>query len=209
MAKESRERRSNPDRTAEMKARLLETATACLIETGYAQTSNLDVCKRAGVSNGALLHHFQTRESFMVAVMERLYEKFTQEVSSEVAAIEPGTNPIDHAVDVLWLAMETGEFKAIVEIWIAAANDEDLSRRVLPVMEQFAASLDEIMHPFFSEHSAEVGQVSDVLDLMFYAVQGMGLDRMAYGPNSTAQGVRPLLKKMLRLAIREESDLVD
>ena len=199
---------SNANRSAEMKERLLESTAGCLIELGYAQTSNRNISERAGVSNGALLHHFQNREDLMVAVMRWLYVQFFHQIAIETAKLESKSDPVDNAVDVLWASMQSEKFKAILELYLAAANDEELAARIRPVMRQLASSLDEVMEPFLPEIPADSEYFQDVTDLLFYTVEGMGLNGVAFGADDIAQRVRPLLKVVLRAAVAGRKSFV-
>ncbi len=49
--------------------RILDAALACFLEDGYEQTTIARVRKRSGTSNGALFHHFPTKE----AIADALY----------------------------------------------------------------------------------------------------------------------------------------
>jgi acetyl esterase/lipase len=56
-----RSRLSQPERSARMRQKLLEATVQCLDELGYAATSTTEVVARAGVSRGALAHHFASK----------------------------------------------------------------------------------------------------------------------------------------------------
>jgi AcrR family transcriptional regulator len=55
-----------------MRARLLEATVDCLVERGFSHTSTTLVSERAGVSRGAQLHHFPTKNDLVVAAVEHL-----------------------------------------------------------------------------------------------------------------------------------------
>ena len=48
----SRPRRTQAERTAETRSKLIEATVECLIDHGYSGTTTLAVCRRAGVSHG-------------------------------------------------------------------------------------------------------------------------------------------------------------
>jgi len=50
-------------------ARVLESALACFLESGYERTTVARICERGGVSNGTLFHYFATKE----AIADALY----------------------------------------------------------------------------------------------------------------------------------------
>ena len=60
------------ERTRAMRARLLEATVECLVEHGFAGTTTTLVSQRAGVSRGAQLHHFPSKNDLVVAAVEHL-----------------------------------------------------------------------------------------------------------------------------------------
>ena len=55
---QSRERRSHAERTAETRARVIEAVFASIAEVGFARTTASEITRRAGVTWGAVQHHF-------------------------------------------------------------------------------------------------------------------------------------------------------
>ena len=70
------------DRTRAMRARLLEATVELLVERGFAGTSTTLVSERAGVSRGAQLHHFPTKNDLVVAAV-RDANRAAQELQAE------------------------------------------------------------------------------------------------------------------------------
>ncbi|MGF7004680.1 TetR/AcrR family transcriptional regulator [Aminobacter sp. BE322] len=78
---EKLERRSNRDRTEAMRALLIETARKLFAEKTYAETGTPEIVAAAGVTRGALYHHFADKEALFRAVVE-------QEAATVAAEIE-------------------------------------------------------------------------------------------------------------------------
>lgn len=53
---------------SDTRARILEAALACFLQDGYEQTTVARICERAGVSNGALFHHFSSKDAISDAI---------------------------------------------------------------------------------------------------------------------------------------------
>ncbi len=62
--------RSNADRSAAMRADLLAQARSLFVRQGYADTSTPDIVAAAGVTRGALYHHFADKQALFEAVVE-------------------------------------------------------------------------------------------------------------------------------------------
>lgn len=68
-------RRAQAGRSAATRARLLDATIECLVEHGYTGTTTTAVAQRAGVSRGAQLHHYGTREQLVAAAVGHLAEQ--------------------------------------------------------------------------------------------------------------------------------------
>jgi AcrR family transcriptional regulator len=118
-------RRTQAERSAATRSRILAATIGCLTEVGHAGTTTLEVQRRAEVSRGALLHHFPSRAKLLVAAVFELFEAQREVVTPEVLrAREIGG--IDGGIDVLWASFNSPLAIAIDELWSAARNDAEL-----------------------------------------------------------------------------------
>ncbi|RIK92411.1 MAG: TetR family transcriptional regulator [Proteobacteria bacterium] len=176
-----RARRSQAERTAETRGRLLDAAERALIEVGYYGTSTPEVCKRAGVSHGSLLHHFGTREALLAATLERLYERRTAQVLAALEAAGRSRDRVRTLVERMWAIFEAPDFKVVVELWLAVANEPGLRRRVLPVMRAFDAAIQPTAARVLPELARRPRRFRTAVGMLFDLLQGMGLSRVAFG----------------------------
>lgn len=75
-----------------MRARLLEAARQLFVSQGFAATSTPAIVEAAGVTRGALYHHFKDKEAIFRAVVEAEAEAVSQAID---AADMPDTSPLD------------------------------------------------------------------------------------------------------------------
>lgn len=73
-------RRTNRERTGATRAALMAAARALFIEKSYAETATPEIVAAAGVTRGALYHHFADKQALFRAVVE-------QEAADVAAAI--------------------------------------------------------------------------------------------------------------------------
>jgi AcrR family transcriptional regulator len=132
-----RVRRTQAERSAAMRTRLLDATVECLVTYGYAGTTTPRVAERAGVTRGAQIHHFRSKEDLVVAAIEHLAQQRTQAAIREFGRVEASSDPVSTVLDFLWEAHQGPLFVATVELWVAARTDDVLARhieRVEPVV---------------------------------------------------------------------------
>lgn len=73
---------SNKENLERTRAHLINIATDCFAEHGYAQTSTTMVVKKAESSRGSLYHHFTDKKDLFKAVYDALYQKIADEIKN-------------------------------------------------------------------------------------------------------------------------------
>ncbi len=89
------ETRTNKNRTEATRAALLKAARRLFCEKGYAETSTPEIVRAAGVTRGALYHHFEDKVALFRAVITEEYLAVADEITKSAKTI-PGS-----AVDAL------------------------------------------------------------------------------------------------------------
>ncbi len=121
------------ERTRAMRARLLEATVELLVEKGYAGTSTTLVSDRAGVSRGAQLHHFPTKQDLVVAAVLHVTEVRGAELAAAAENLPSGPKRTRAVLQVLGDHFTSPVFTAALELWVAARTDPDLLAEVAPL----------------------------------------------------------------------------
>jgi AcrR family transcriptional regulator len=90
------ERRSNRERTDATRASLLQAARALFVRQGYAVTSTPGICAAAGITRGALYHHFVDKQDLFRAVLEQEAAAVRADIETAAPA---GASPQDALIN--------------------------------------------------------------------------------------------------------------
>ncbi|MEM9192568.1 MAG: TetR/AcrR family transcriptional regulator [Myxococcota bacterium] len=136
-------------RTKATTARILEAACEALIEVGYARTTTLEICRRAGVARGTMLHHFPDRDKLMCAALRHIFDRRfaeAQEKLMRMAAQFPETphERIDQVIDHLWEAYNGDSNLAWLELVTAARTQPSLAEALRDMMPHYDKWFDEM-----------------------------------------------------------------
>ena len=162
------------ERTRAMRQRLLEATVECLVERGWSGTSTTRVSKRAGVSRGAQLHHFPTKNDLVLAAVEHLSEVRGQELQDAATQLPRGRRRTRAVLEMLARHFTSPVFTAALELWVAARTDETLHEAVGPLEQRIGREIHRHTVELLGVNEAQEGMrelVQATLDL----VRGLGL----------------------------------
>jgi AcrR family transcriptional regulator len=155
-----------------MQRRLLDATVSALYDKGYGGTTTLEVQQRAGVSRGALLHHYASRADLMVAAVEHLTRERVAEVLAIAQAAPPRARRIEWAVRVLWGTFEGPLFAAALELWMAARNDADLLAALKPQERILGQAIRSMAADLFGPAAASSARFGEALEMLLDAMRG-------------------------------------
>lgn len=156
-------RRTHAERTAETRERIMGAVVASVSEVGFHRTTASEIARRAGVTWGAVQHHFGAKEGILAAVLEDSFERFAQ----RLADIDVEGTSLDRRVELFidraWEHFESPHFRSTFEIlqhhagespngwqaemltawnriWSAIFDDTHLSRRRRVTLQHYTIS---------------------------------------------------------------------
>jgi len=81
IARPARARRSHAERTAETRGRALAAVVQSIGEVGYQRTTATEITRRAGITWGAVQHHFGDKDGILTAVLEETFNRFAERLA--------------------------------------------------------------------------------------------------------------------------------
>lgn len=117
---------------------ICKATVGCLVELGYGETTISRVVKQAGVSNGALLHHFPTKEHLMTATAQYLLGRTANRPENKVKPDATEADWVAADFRTTWTTfINTPHYRALLEILIAARTDKKLRAQIEDTLHAF------------------------------------------------------------------------
>jgi AcrR family transcriptional regulator len=193
-------RRSQEERRAETRAKLLDATIESVLEVGYAATTTRRVAELAGVSQGAQTHHFPHRVDLVCAAVERVAERRIAELRELSAELPTARRQrIDALLDLMWADFSSPMFSVFVKLWVAAADDNELYARLVPVERQLARAIAELAADFAGDFAGAPGWEGH-MQLALSALRGLALTERFEPRGRRRRDPWPELKSALRAA---------
>jgi AcrR family transcriptional regulator len=162
------------ERTRLMRARLLEATVECLVESGFSRTSTTLVSERAGVSRGAQLHHFPTKNDLVVAAVEHLTDVRGADLAAAAERLPTGKRRTRAVLQMLADHFTGPVFTAALELWVAARTDETLLAAVEPLEQRVGRETHRLTVELLGADESRPG-VRELVQATLDLVRGLGL----------------------------------
>jgi AcrR family transcriptional regulator len=174
-AKTAPAKRSNIDRSASTRELVLKAVVRILHDHGFAALTNAGICEAAGVSSGAMMYHFPTRQALLVETVKYAYNKLTELREAMLQKMHPGLPRFRAIIDLSWATARMPEGIAVNEVRIGARSDADLARAMQPVLTEIAT----VYGRWVGQYTREAGLTSTVEIQSLSAMTAMSLRSLA------------------------------
>ncbi len=130
-------RRTQQQRREATIGKLIDAAISALIEVGFVRASVKEICARAGVSDGGLFRHFDTRLDLIVAAAETIAQRAITDFEQQVTTAELGEEPLRPVISLLRDSARAPSNRAWHELLAAARTDQELRSRLKPCTRRY------------------------------------------------------------------------
>jgi AcrR family transcriptional regulator len=163
------------ERSQETQKHILAAAEQSFAEHGYDVTSVDSICHAAGVSKGAFYHHFPSKGSVFVALLNAWLADLDRQFSSaqtggesvprQVAAMTAGVNEIYHVAGTKW--------SILLEFWAKSKADPEVARNTVDMIRRYQGFFRQVLERGVSEGSLRVEDANLAATLMLSVVLGL------------------------------------
>lgn len=182
----------NDARSQATRSRLVQATIDSLIEYGYSKTTGVEICRRAGVTRGALNHHFPDYSALLIDALREVYTTLK---------VEPDASSLERVVRSGYKNVIQPEFKVVIELWLASQNDPEIGDKLARVIAEsaYAFSPKSLRRAGIGEPAANA-----IYYTLFELLIAIGLGRATSGGKASAHE-HMVFETMLDLARQQDS----
>ena len=189
------------EKSAMTRRAIIDAAIACLVERGYTQTTTALIAAEAGVSRGAMMHHFPSRFAVLRAVVDHLHETRLREYRELMEHIDEPDKQLDRerirkSVVATWDYVNMPSFVAYQELMAASRTDAELGALIADVEKDFESQFLRTLKNVFP-HRTQIRNLEAVHDLVRFVMQGMANSHMAANRKRRAARIIDLVTDQL------------
>ncbi len=184
-------------KSAQTRSRLIEATIQCLVKVGFSGTTTPLVASEAGLSRGAMLHHFENSATLIRATIVELHERRLRAFrrSSETSQHNPTT-----MVGAYWRQVQKPAFIAFQELAMAARTDSELAQIMRPLQAEYRERFYSEAIALYPEWHSAPEQFAQAMALSQTLMEGMAMSLLT---GALEEEMVPPLLKMLEDKIRE------
>ncbi len=186
------------------RARILDTAMRLFAEIGYHRAANPVIAEAAGLTRGAMLYHFPTREALLEAAIPHIQAERARLFEQAAHFMPPGPDRTDHAIEAYWRLLHESAFVAFAELEAAARTEESLRDRLRAAQAAFdRAQIGE--HMFDLVQAGEGPRFQASRDLARFVLEGLHRAHLADHGEERTQRLIGVVKRAARMLNRKGS----
>src|SRR5262245_8451460 len=120
-----RKRRTHAERTAETRAKVIAAVVDTIAENGFQGATAQAITRKAGVTWGAVQHHFGGKDALLLAVLEDSFRRFAERLDDVAVDGTSLSERVSLFVDRAWEHFSSRHFRSTFEILLNYLGREE------------------------------------------------------------------------------------
>ncbi len=200
-------RKSQQERSTEMRTRLMEATLDCMESWGYHGTSLSRILTSAGVSRGAWRHHYASKHDLVASAAEYALNRVVETTQRMALRDSQLGQDLNRLFDFIWDNFYTGRHKAVwLEFNIACRTDAALRQRLKPILDRFHAAIETLWENHFATSDLTNIPVETFLVLSINTLRGMAVQSIIQDDQAFYRNLRSQWVKIIAPLVMAKKD---
>jgi AcrR family transcriptional regulator len=168
-------RRTQAERSEQTRIRILKAAADLIRTRGYARFRTADVATAAGLSRGAQLHHFPTKDSLVVATLAYVFEQSQALSRRRAASISKPRDLIEVVIEDAREFFFSEHFKVAIDIVLSTSTDQSVRKQITDMSRRARRPVETAWAEALSANGVPGPLAVDLVALTLSVVRGMAI----------------------------------
>ena len=195
-------RRTQEERRTETRKALIEATVGLLAEGGYANATTTRIVRRAGVSLGAMQHHFGSKDELLMATFDQLMLELTTQMSMDPGRDQALEIRVETLVARLWDVYCSPRYVAVWELFLGTRAEPHLREEAVAQRSRSLKIFADLWWSFFKDEVASEQVVVDVMHSALAMLRGFAFYSVFENDEAFFARQRLLLKTFVTDALR-------
>lgn len=183
--------------------RILDSAMRLFAEIGYHAATNGAIADAAGLTRGAMLYHFPSREDLVEAAVDHIQGHRLRLLDNAAQDPPPGADATTHAIEAYWRMLSETPFVAFAELQGVARTDLMVRQRIAEAEDAFDRA--QVGDGFSALASAgSGGRFQASRDLARFLLEGLSRASLAYDSERRSSNLLNVVERAVRMLNRKE-----
>ncbi|RYG35927.1 MAG: TetR/AcrR family transcriptional regulator [Burkholderiales bacterium] len=181
---------------------MMDAVISILNRKGFSALTNALIISDTGISSGALMHHFPTRQQLLIATVEYAYTILADYREQQLSVLDPGLPRFRALIDLAWQSSRMPAGLAVNEVRIGARSDAELATTFRPTFTRIATQFGS----FVSHVARDAGlkptdEVQGLWTATSMALRSLAIDGKTYGKPQVAANALLALRTLREMLI--------
>lgn len=189
------------------RARILDQAMRLIAEIGYHAATNPAIADAAGLTRGAMLYHFPTREALVEAAVAHIQAERSTLFRAAAGSVPSGADVTEHAIDSYWELLHSIPFMAFAELEAAGRTDPAIHALLAPAQAEFdrAQAGDALVKIL---HAGAGPRFQASRDLARFMLEGLARSTLTYDKDGRKERLLQVIKRATHM-LNRKGDIQD
>jgi AcrR family transcriptional regulator len=181
VSRPQRSPRTQEERSTETRRKLIDAAIGVSQESGYANLTITKVAEYAGLSNGAMQHHFSSRDDLVLGVLDALYPILDmpfEDIASRKLSVKDRVNTF---VDLLWQIYSRPEYLVIWDIAFGTRGEPQLRAKLQAYQREITARVRKQLATAFADVDLTPEGADHIFSMVINCLRGLALQAVFGG----------------------------
>jgi AcrR family transcriptional regulator len=167
-------------KSASTRLQIVESALRCIVDLGYSNTTTTVIAEKAGLSRGAMLHHFPSKIDIVRAAVEHLHAKRLKAFRRAIDKLPRDDTRVRRALEAYFEHVKHPMYVAFLELWVASRTDPELQGILKPAQEAFEREWYKTAVDLFPEWRGSGDNFDIALALVHYVMDGLAVNLLTH-----------------------------